>query len=118
MIKPTTKTCKMCDRPTGTGRLVYCSPRCSQQYLHEYNKSRWDSFTPERKRAVGLVTSAVRRGDLKRQPCEVCGHDQYVQAHHDDYAVPLDVRWLCVSCHKQHHREHGPGKNAYSTQGE
>lgn len=118
MSKASTKTCKMCSNPTGAGRLIYCSPKCTQQYQQEYNKSRWDSFSPERKRATGMVTTAILRGDLKRQPCEVCGRGSYVQAHHDDYADPLNVRWLCVSCHKRHHRAHGPGKNSYATQGE
>lgn len=27
-------------------------------------------------------------------------------AHHEDYARPLDVEWLCVSCHKR--RVHAP----------
>jgi hypothetical protein len=26
-----------------------------------------------------------------------------LHAHHDDYSRPLDVVWLCPSCHRQHH---------------
>lgn len=36
----------------------------------------------------------VRRGKVKRMPCEHCGSDR-VQAFHEDYAKPLQVRWLC-----------------------
>ena len=35
---------------------------------------------------------------LRSEPCEVCGATKTV-AHHDDYAKPLDVRWLCRSHH-------------------
>ena len=46
-----------------------------------------------------VVFRAVCRGVLKRGLCEVCGSPK-VQAHHDDYSKPLEVRWLCV----RHHR--------------
>jgi hypothetical protein len=34
----------------------------------------------------------------------VCGEPE-AQAHHDDYAKPLDVRWLCNKHHREHHGE-------------
>ena len=40
---------------------------------------------------------------LDRQPCEQCGALP-ADAHHDDYSKPLDVRWLCESCHGIEHR--------------
>jgi ribosomal protein S27AE len=51
-----------------------------------------------RVRARKILNNAVARGKMRRQPCEKCGADT-VEAHHDDYSKPLDVRWLC----KQHH---------------
>ncbi len=57
--------------------------------------------------------SAVRRalvaGTLIRPAtCERCdevptGHWPILHAHHDNYARPLQVRWLCRSCHKSGH---------------
>jgi ribosomal protein S27AE len=41
-----------------------------------------------------LAQRAIRRGELIRQPCEVCGASP-AYAHHDDYEQPLKVRWLC-----------------------
>ena len=58
---------------------------------------------PQRAKARQAVSNALRDRRLSRDPCEVCGIAK-VQAHHDDYDKPLDVRWLCF----QHHRElHG-----------
>jgi hypothetical protein len=48
------------------------------------------------------VNRAVQSGKLTKEPCEVCG-DPKVQAHHDDYSRPLDVRWLCAVHHREHH---------------
>jgi hypothetical protein len=51
-----------------------------------------------------LTWRKVNQGFLKRQPCEVCGTEEDVQAHHDDYSKPLDVRWLCRKHHREHHK--------------
>lgn len=44
----------------------------------------------------------VRRGRVKRGPCEICGST--AEAHHEDYGKPLDVRWLCRVHHLEYHR--------------
>jgi hypothetical protein len=63
-------------------------------YAREYGKS-----SREKKIAQRRVALAIERGDLSRQPCEECSSVRHVQAHHEDYAKPLEVRWLCASCH-------------------
>jgi len=55
-------------------------------------------------RARKAAANAVRDGRLTRQPCEVCGRTETVEAHHDDYTKPLDVRWLCRPHHRELHR--------------
>lgn len=50
-----------------------------------------------------MVTGAICGGYLVKKPCEVCGKINGVDAHHDDYNKPLDVRWLCRLHHMQHH---------------
>lgn len=57
---------------------------------------------PEKAKAWRAVSNAVRAGRLVRAPCEQCG-DARSQGHHDDYSKPLDVRWLCFSCHRKEH---------------
>lgn len=62
---------------------------------------------PERARACDIVARAIYAGRLKRQPCERCGQQSHnpTHAHHEDYSKPLEVTWLCGSCHKRRHRE-------------
>ena len=55
---------------------------------------------PEKHAARCAVRDAVKFGALHRPSvCEDCGEVAKVQAHHSDYLRPLDVRWLCISCH-------------------
>jgi hypothetical protein len=72
--------------------------------LQEYQQRRRTKY-PERFKARNAVNNALRDGNLARQPCEICGSTFDVEAHHDDYSKPLEVRWLCF----KHHRgsEHG-----------
>lgn len=59
------------------------------------------------------VNNALRDGRLsKPNACEDCGtQDTRILGHHDDYAKPLDVRWLCPACHIAWHRENGEAAN-------
>ena len=50
------------------------------------------------------VGRAIKKGILLRNPCEICGVVK-VEAHHDDYAKPLEVTWLCRKHHVAHHRK-------------
>lgn len=54
--------------------------------------------------------NAIKLGKLTPDPCEVCGNPA-VDAHHDDYLMPLEVRWLCREHHAQWHAQNGPGQN-------
>jgi transposase-like protein len=59
-----------------------------------------------------MVNNAIRSKKLFSQPCEMCGKEDNIHAHHDDYDKPLNVRWLCPICHKDWHIKNGEGKNA------
>lgn len=61
---------------------------------------------PAMLRAHNAVARAIASGAIKRRPCEVCGRRDSV-AHHEDYAKPLIVRWLCYVHHAARHRELG-----------
>ena len=61
-----------------------------------------------------LVRIAVEGGHLPRPLfCSDCGKCRRVVAHHDDYARPLEIRWLCRPCHRAWHESNGPGLNHY-----
>lgn len=67
--------------------------------------------------AQNKAEKAVAAGKLIRpEICEEClgpgkpfkdGRSP-IQAHHDDYNKPLEVRWLCQQCHFDWHRENRP----------
>jgi hypothetical protein len=59
---------------------------------------------PEKAKAHGIVSYAIRKGHLVRQPCW-CGNLKS-QAHHADYSKPLEVVWLCQKHHKELHRKY------------
>jgi len=74
----------------------------------EASKRSWRERNREKVRAHSAVARAVKRGDLiKPLDCEGCGprYEGKLEAHHDDYSKPLEVKWLCDPCHKQRHIE-------------
>lgn len=76
----------------------YKGQKRRQQALQYQVRGRLNN--PGRAAAYSAIRTALLNGSLVKLPCEVCG-DTNVQAHHDDYSKPLDVRWLCF----KHHRE-------------
>jgi sterol desaturase/sphingolipid hydroxylase (fatty acid hydroxylase superfamily) len=56
---------------------------------------------------------AIKTGKLIRLPCEICGAPK-TDAHHDDYAKPLEIRWLCRSHHREHHAKFGAALNDFN----
>jgi len=41
---------------------------------------------------------------MKRAPCQVCGIETQIDAHHPDYNKPFEVMWLCRSHHQKWHQ--------------
>lgn len=58
---------------------------------------------PERIKARYELGAAVRAGRIKPQPCIKCGSTR-THAHHPDYNKPLTVVWLCVTHHREVHK--------------
>lgn len=79
-------------------RCKVCQRAANAAYYERY---------PERALAYKVMWNAIRRGDLIRPPtCDRCGQETDVDGHHTDYSRPLDVQWLCRSCHQFVTRRH------------
>lgn len=67
---------------------------------------------PKKVCARRKIQYALTKGLVTRPSfCELCKKTAKVDAHHDDYNKPLEVRFLCRSCHFQWHAKNGPGLN-------
>jgi len=76
-----------------------------------YNRE-YELAHPIKYRARTALNNAVNDGKLhKPDTCSECGAGGVIHGHHDDYAFPLLVRWLCARCHSLWHHEHGEGLN-------
>lgn len=82
--------------------------RAAKHGWNNEKNARWKLENPDKARCHKEVESAVRKGQLVPQPCERCGSDELIHAHHDDYNFPLAVMWLCPLHHRERHRELGP----------
>lgn len=68
-------------------------------YVAKYNKEH-----PERLAINHRVARAIKSGKiLKPECCSICGKKGKTVAHHHDYSKPLDVIFVCQSCHKRIH---------------
>lgn len=73
-----------------------------------YNhKTKYRALNDDKVLAQKEARKAIARGELIREPCEICGAEK-ADAHHDDYNKPLEVRWLCRSCHMEWHKYNVP----------
>lgn len=94
-------------------------------YYREYDRKRGSRLTKEATRSYRernpvkwaahmMINNRVKNGTIvKPDNCAECGSNEFrLHGHHDDYGKPLEVRWLCPSCHHQWHKENGEGKNA------
>ncbi|OWK20627.1 hypothetical protein AJ88_27620 [Mesorhizobium amorphae CCBAU 01583] len=67
-------------------------------------QARWRQRNPIAAWCHSATASAIRRGIIERQPCEVCG-DPKTDAHHPEWKTPLFCQWLCRKHHKAAERE-------------
>src|SRR3990167_3115748 len=72
-----------------------------KDYMKKYNRTyRQNPLVRMKWSARSKVYLAIKNGKLKRQNC-FCGI--IGEAHHKDYAKPLEVVWLCKAHHTELH---------------
>lgn len=78
-------------------------------YLREWRKNNrdkvrgYDQAREKHKVAARVaVNEAVRKGKIIRPKfCSNCKQRCKPEAHHPDHNKPLEIVWLCTSCHKE-----------------
>lgn len=75
----------------------------NQERVKESRKKWYIDHQTEVK-AHDKVEYAIKKGEIERpDTCLLCGDDYHISGHHEDYNDPLNVIWLCDTCHKRLH---------------
>jgi hypothetical protein len=77
---------------------------CHREVMREFRKTH--SLKPDQRwemNSRSYANTYQKRGKLIPQSCWRCG-DPKAQKHHPDYSKPLEVEWLCRTCHLLHHQ--------------
>jgi hypothetical protein len=99
------------DRRRGVDRDFGVASRCKlckKEYDKQRTKARKAYFSEyrdtyiDRRRAKESAYYALRKGDIQKHPCSICGSPDVV-GHHKDYSQPLDVTWVCRKHHADLH---------------
>lgn len=67
----------------------------------------WAILNPTKRWCHRKLNDAIKGGHvIKDTSCQDCGtSSKRLEGHHEDYSKPLEVVWLCKTCHE--HRHHG-----------
>lgn len=120
---PCRHLCKVCESAYETSderklqRNNYNKSRRDHPIAREREKRHAVAYRtryPEKEMAKQAVRRAVARGALMvPDSCEICGSKpgynriggRLLHAHHEDYSRPLEIRWVCISCHAAEHSD-------------
>ncbi len=70
-------------------------------------RQKWSDGNRSKIKAQREAREALKKGIIVRQLfCNRCGSRQEImEMHHNDYAKPLAIEWLCLSCHGKTRRK-------------
>ncbi len=72
----------------------------------KWAKKYWKKFPNARTSRSYYFTHKHKIAILDK--CQECGDGTLIEAHHCDYNKPMDVIYLCNSCHKAWHKNNTP----------
>ena len=110
------RLCRVCkiNEPFNVLKHGYICSGCKRAKVSQWKKDNperhaatnaaWKERNPDKVKAHAIVQMALIAGQLVKKPCEDCGAEP-TNAHHEDYGRPLDVNWLCDSCHVKRHKK-------------
>ena len=94
------------------GNFQYICRNCNTERLRKYRSTKDGKATtykavyksvkkyPEKQRARTRVNYALQHGHIiKPKRCVDCKKKVPLFGHHEDYSKPLQVIWVCRSCH-------------------
>lgn len=97
-------TCRYCGRtfgPVDHLARVYCSYAC-KALAQVVGRRPPMQCNRKAKTAQRIVRYHVQTGRLQRpERCSWCGRQGRIEAAHENYDRPLEVHWLCTSCHRK-----------------
>lgn len=102
-----------CDRPHEAHGLCHRhykakrrrdNPKVKEARKEERKKYRQKPENKLKAKCHNTLNRAILKGEIKRQPCEIC-NEPNAEGHHDDYTKPLEVKWLCEEHHREYHNQ-------------
>lgn len=94
-------------------RLEYARKYCAANAIQRRESRRENRNGSSMKFLAQSKINNLQRSGRLSSPyvCEQCHVVGQIDAHHDDYSKPLEIRWLCRRCHQRYHAEHGEAPN-------
>lgn len=98
LFKKNQKRCQACR--TEYYRNWYKSNGRKRAPDHQEAIKNWRAINPKATKCHNLIATKTK---VRPVFCENCNYWGKLNAHHEDYEKPLEVIWLCYSCHKLKH---------------
>lgn len=102
-------------KKSGVLRIYFVCTYCNTLRLKKYRHTESGKFNSrkavyksikkhiDKQKARWKLYRNIRSGKIIKPKSCVCGNSP-VEGHHEDYSKPLEVKWLCRSCHSNLHR--------------